>query len=204
MFALENLNQSLSELGIKPSEGIFSQLHQAYTESGRYYHTNTHIADCLAHFQDVRNLANKPAEIEVALWFHDAIYITRRNDNEKMSAEWARTYLNSEGAEGETVQRIVDMIIATKAHDVLHGDVALLVDIDLVILGASETAFKAYDQAIRREYEWVSEEQYRTSRAQILNTFLEQDFIYKTIQFREKYEEQARKNLSQKIKELSA
>ena len=102
------------------------------------------------------------------------------------------------------MDRIVDMIHATKTHHARHGDAALMLDVDLGILGASQSAFEAYDHAIRLEYGWVPEEPYRHRRAQVLKTFLDRESIYKTREFRDQYEEQAKKNLARKIRELSA
>lgn len=204
LFTQENLHRSLAGLGITPGEEIFKQLREAYTEAGRYYHTEKHVSECLAHFQTFRHLANRPAEIEVALWFHDAIYDTRRTDNEAKSAEWAQAYLALEGADAEALARIVAMINDTKNHHARHGDTALMVDVDLGILGASRNAFEVYDKAIRMEYEWVPEEQYRNRRVQVLKAFLDRESIYKTSEFRHHYEGQARENLARKIRELTA
>ncbi len=204
LFTQENLRRSLAGLGITPGEDIFKQLRRAYAEGGRHYHTDKHVSECLAHFQNFRHLGNRPAEIEIALWFHDAIYDTHRSDNEEKSAEWAQIYLASEGADAEAVDRIVEMIHATKTHHARLGDAALMLDVDLGILGASRSAFEAYDHAIRLEYGWVPEEQYRHRRAQVLKTFLDRESIYKTREFRDQYEGQARENLARKFQELSA
>lgn len=95
------------------------------------------------------------------------------------------------------------MIHATKSHDVESGDAALLVDIDLGILGAAPSVFENYDQAIRLEYGWVPETHYRLGRAQILRTFLDRDVIFKTPRIRDQLEEQARENLARKLHELA-
>ncbi len=87
MFHQDNLTHSLAKIGAKPSFSIFDKLKQVYTEPSRYYHTDKHIADCLIQLQTIRQQATHPAEIEVALWFHDAVYDTHRADNEEQSAE---------------------------------------------------------------------------------------------------------------------
>jgi predicted metal-dependent HD superfamily phosphohydrolase len=54
----------------------FDELVAAYSESVRIYHTLKHLEDCFSHFDSAKRLARYPAEIEVAIWFHDAIQDT--------------------------------------------------------------------------------------------------------------------------------
>lgn len=202
MFTSERLNRALAALGMEPSADIFAQLRAAYTEPGRHYHTDIHIAECLAHFEEMRATAHHRAEIEIALWFHDAIYDTRRDDSEERSAEWAASFLTSNNVDEACIARITGLIMATKTHEARDMDAEIMLDIDLGILGAGEDAFEAYDAAIRLEYHWVPTAQYRAGRARVLSGFLERTAIYKTQEFHSRYEQQARANLARKIKEL--
>jgi predicted metal-dependent HD superfamily phosphohydrolase len=211
MFSRSYLNDSLGTIpvpggfanGIVPKINLFDQLAAAYSEAGRYYHTDRHISECLRHFSSFRHLAKRPGEIEVALWFHDAVYDARRQDNEALSAAWATEYLNAERAESGVVNRIAAMILATKTHIAQDSDTALLLDIDLGILGSHPEAFEAYDRAIRLEYAWVPEAEYRSARAKVLQQFLDRPVLYQTLEFRDRYEAQARSNLEQKIAQLT-
>ena len=204
MFNRANLQASLVGIGAKPDIDVFDELASSYAEPGRYYHTDRHIAECLGHCSDLKHLANQPYAIEVAIWFHDAIYNTKRTDNERKSADWAASYLSSEGVEKHLVRHIFDMIVATKTHETTDTDSSIMLDIDLGILGSSVAVFEEYDQAIRMEYDWVPQEQYRIARIQVLQSFLSRDEIFKTVQFQNRYEAQARKNLQRKIIELGA
>jgi predicted metal-dependent HD superfamily phosphohydrolase len=76
------------------------------------------------------------------------------------------------------------------------GDAALFLDIDLSILGAVPERFAVYDAAIRREYEHVPDDLYRTGRRAVLKTFLERDPLYLTKTFAVRFEKQARANLA--------
>ncbi|MBT6276755.1 MAG: N-methyl-D-aspartate receptor NMDAR2C subunit [Chromatiales bacterium] len=147
-------------------------------------------------------LAKHPAEIAVALWFHDSVYATRRADNEALSAQWAERFMVKNGAELDCVRRVYNMILATKAHVTDGADAALMVDIDLSIPGTSADVFEQYDKAIRREYEWVPIEQYRVGRASVLRGFLERPIIFHTPLLRDQWEVIARTNLRAKIAEL--
>ena len=131
------------------------------------------------------------------------MYDTHRDDNEERSAAWARKYLAERGANAAAVQRIVDMILATRTHEPGDGDAPLMVDVDLGILGASPAAFEAYDAAIRKEYRWVPEAQYRKGRADVLRRFLTRPNIYTTPTFRNAYEDRARSNLESGIARLT-
>lgn len=206
-FARDALADSLASIGLGPDLASYGALYEAlsvaYSEPGRYYHSARHIDACLSQLGTVRHFAHRPAEIEIAIWFHDAVYDTRRSDNEVRSAAWAREYLVASGAGPDTVQRIEDMILATRTHEASAPDAALMLDIDLGILGASHEAFADYDAAIREEYAWVTEEDYRSGRAEVLRGFLRRPHIYHTAHFRQRYESAARHNLSTRIAELS-
>ena len=95
------------------------------------------------------------------------------------------------------------MILCTKTHVPSADDCRLMLDIDLGILGTPPDVFESYDQAIRREYHWVPEPDYRKGRATVLASFLNRDAIYRTSAFVEQHEKQARSNLERKINELS-
>ena len=203
MFNKQNLHSSLADLGISSPGDIFDQLSEVYNESTRYYHTAQHISECLKHFSAYRQDAQYPAEIEVALWFHDAVYNTTQSNNEEQSAEWAQRYLTEKAVDPQSVARIVEMIIATKTHQSQSVDSALMVDIDLGVLGASAEVFEAYDAAIRKEFHWVPAVQYCAGRSQVLSSFLNREAIYQTGAMHSLYEAQARKNISLKITELA-
>ncbi len=64
---------------------VFQCLVTAYQEPQRRYHTPEHLSECMALFDDHRQLAAQPAEVEMALWFHDAVYDVKAHDNEARS-----------------------------------------------------------------------------------------------------------------------
>ncbi|WP_427911567.1 HD domain-containing protein [Ramlibacter sp. MMS24-I3-19] len=87
--ALDAWRATWRELGADMvNGGLMNQLVAAYSERHRHYHTLQHLRECLAHADAVRTLAKRPAEIELALWFHDAVYDPRSTDNEQRSARW--------------------------------------------------------------------------------------------------------------------
>jgi predicted metal-dependent HD superfamily phosphohydrolase len=182
------------------TSAVFDQLLARYSEPHRKYHTLQHLAECLAHFEASRHLAEQRAEVEIALWFHDAIYDTRRHDNERQSADWMRAILQSHGAAPAAVQRVDELIMAT-CHSALPvtPDAQLLVDIDLSILGALPQRFAEYEVQIREEYAFVPEDVFRQKRGEILRAFLGRPFIYSTAHFQAALEARARDNLRQAI-----
>lgn len=183
-----------------PSVDTFREIVAAYGESHRHYHSLEHVLDCLRVFDQFEHLAARPAEIEAALWFHDAVYDTQRKDNEEASARWAARVLEEVGVEKDAVSRIRRMILATR-HDDPPGtpDEALALDADLSILGREPEEFDAYQEQVRREYAWVPDAAYHRARAAILNRFLDRDSIYRTPEVRAKYERAARINIESSL-----
>ncbi len=184
----------------------FAALAVRYAEPHRYYHTARHIAECLDHFDDARSrslLCEHPDEIELALWFHDAIYAPRAKDNEAQSAQWALRVMRSCRLPGDAQARVNALIMAT-CHDAIPDtpDAQVLVDIDLAILGAEAVRFDEYETQVRAEYDWVPDFLFRRTRKKILHGFLERPAIYSTAYFQTQYEKKARDNLARSLSAL--
>jgi predicted metal-dependent HD superfamily phosphohydrolase len=185
-------------------ERIYADLVARYAEPHRAYHTLEHVHACLLHLDGGRRHVARPVEVELALWFHDAIYDLRRSDNEERSAQLAEEALLAAGIEGETAARVGELIrLTTHEREGLTGDGAILCDADLAILGAEPAEFDAYDAAIRREYAWVPAVVYWQERARVLARFLERRYLYHTPYFRERFEARARENLERRARALA-
>jgi predicted metal-dependent HD superfamily phosphohydrolase len=195
------------ELGARQvNGGLMNQLVAAYSEPQRHYHTLQHLRECLAHFDAAASLAQRPAEVELALWFHDAVYEPARADNEERSAEWAwRSVLGAGVPEEpeELAQRVQAMVLATRGHEAgTDPDTRLLLDIDLAILGSAPARFDEFGRQIRAEYAHVPEREFRARRARVLAGFLARPRIYATAPFHDALEHRARDNLERAIAEL--
>jgi predicted metal-dependent HD superfamily phosphohydrolase len=195
--------QALAErIGIAHANGaaLLDELMQAYAQGGRHYHNLDHIAALLdlldRHGDSVRNRD----ALELAIFFHDAVYLPTRADNEAASAVLAREHLTKVGAKHDLVGEVERLILATR-----HGaniadadsdtDLALLLDLDLSILAAERATYAAYAQAIRREYAVVPDIIYRPGRRRVLAEFLARPRIYATPHLHDTWEAAARANL---------
>ncbi|KAI8804854.1 hypothetical protein BJ742DRAFT_822653 [Cladochytrium replicatum] len=191
--------------------GTFERLTTLYKETHRYYHTLRHIDECLDHLDRLHS--SKPQlltrkeynDLFISIWFHDVIYNPRMHDNEEKSAEVFLEEVgnasNMDSAARARIERIAEMIVGTKRHELADGDTHLhgiLYDIDLSVLGSKEERFEEYDGDIRGEYAFVPEDYYRTERAKVLEHFLKRERIYKTEHF-EDLESRARSNLRRAI-----
>jgi predicted metal-dependent HD superfamily phosphohydrolase len=185
-------------------ESEHGEIIRAWSAWGRHYHTLGHLEACLREIQLARELAQRPAEVEMALWFHDAIYRTYRKDNEARSAEWASQFLTRGGCEAASVTRVSDMVMAT-AHLGANftGDTALTVDIDLSILGQPADVYDSFERNVRKEYWWVPKRRYCAARVKVLRSFLDREAIFQWPLFRERYESPARANLARAIQVLT-
>ena len=151
----------------------------------------------------MKQLAQRPGEVALALWFHDAIYELKASDNEARSADWAAGAMREAGLPEDRAVRVHAMVMATK-HDAIPSDPdqQLLVDIDLSILGAAPARYAEYEQQVRAEYDFVPEEAFRHGRKSILQAFLARRQIYNTTAFLTSHEAAARFNLGQAIARL--
>jgi predicted metal-dependent HD superfamily phosphohydrolase len=190
------------------SEAVRAELRRAYAAPGRHYHGLRHIEALLDLAAQHADAISDRDALEAAIWFHDAIYDTRRHDNEELSAALATARLAGAAAE-DRIARIAAMIRATAGHVVpafadpaAAHDCALFLDMDLAILGSTPAAFGAYEQAVRREYDWVGEPQWIAGRRAVLAGFLARPTIYANEAFRATHEAAARRNLADALARL--
>jgi len=184
-------------------------LRSRYDEPWRHYHVWAHPQAMLRHLDraiaDGVALADPVAAAGFILW-HDAIYDPQapHGRNELLSAELCRAEMAAI-ADALSVARACTAIEATIRHLLPDGDcpdAALLLDIDLSILGADEATFAVYDRAIRAEYAHVAGPDYRTGRAAILRRFLDRDRLYLTDWGAGRWEQAGRANLAAAIARL--
>lgn len=185
------------------TEDLRDRLLAAWSEPQRRYHTLQHLEECLWQFEAHADLARRPAEVELALWFHDAVYEVRATDNEQRSAEWAVAALSVAGVDADARARVQAMVMATR-HRAAPGapDEALLVDIDLSILGADAERFDEYEVQVRQEYAWVPGPIFRRKRRAVLEQFLARPSIFWTPAFHDALEARARENLARSLRRL--
>lgn len=176
-----------------------------YSKPNRAYHNLNHIIDCLQklnRLNDSQPIEYKP-EIELAFWFHDVIYDPYLKDNELKSAESAKLFLEKQKTNNSTLYFIYDLIMAT-IHKIppKNESEAIMMDIDISILGSSPTIYKTYCDNIRKEYKMVPNFLYKRNRIKILEMFLNRKELYYTTNFKNQYETQARINIKNEIATL--
>jgi predicted metal-dependent HD superfamily phosphohydrolase len=182
---------------------VFAELDRRYREPGRHYHTWRHVAACLRELRRARPSADDEQAmeaLELAVWFHDAVYEPGRADNEEASAELALHWSAALGLGPGLGRKAARLILATR-HD-RSGTAswdpgeALLRDIDLAVLGAGWLRFMRYERGIAREYAGLPPESFRKGRAGLLRDLLSRSALYATPGFRRRLERRARRNLA--------
>ena len=167
----------------------------AYGEAHRAYHNASHIAAVLDWYDRVADDVgwHQPAEVYVAVVFHDAIYVPGARDNEARSAVWAR---DVNGVDSDRVAHLIELTAGHGSHAAADHDAALFLDSDMAVIGAPADQFAQYDAAIAREYSVLPPELYRRKRREFLAKLLAMPRIFLTDYFHERLDAQARANLA--------
>lgn len=191
-------------------EPLKAELEALYKAGDRHYHGLSHVGELLRLAEEHRGQLADPDAVEAAIWFHDAVYDSRREDNESRSAALAGERLSGR-VEPRRLQHIIGMIEATAGHvlpdfedPAALRDAAFFLDMDLAVLGASPDIFDVYEAAVRHEYDWVGEADWRAGRRAVLQGFLSREHIFHTDIFQAAYEARARENLRRSLARLNA
>ena len=187
-----------------------------HEEPGRAYHNRTHLEDVLQKLDWAKDALDQSGElqdldaaarkrmfqtIELALWYHDAVYDAKAKGNEAKSRELMKRdaeRFRLPPAIVADVARLIDLTAHHSKAEKLYE--RIMADCDLAILGADKQTFKKYDDGIRREYAHVPAPLYKTGRAKVLQHFMDMPHIYKTEAFANRYEAAARHNLAQALR----
>jgi len=203
-------------LGAEPGAAAGAALVAAYDGPGRYYHSGVHLRDVLEKLDwaktaleasgEIKHLAAPEKQklfdtIELALWYHDAVYDAKAKDNEEKSRDLFLSHAEKPGIADDVKKEVAGLIELTKHHkNAKTLPERILVDCDLAILGASPAAFAAYDTDIRKEYAHVPAAVYKNARRSVLKGFLDQPHLFKTEAFHQTYDAPARANLGRAVK----
>ena len=208
---LESMNLRWEKLLLKfgveqqMAQSLFLDLSSFYSSSERHYHTLTHIQHFLSVVETLTPRAENLEAIELAAWFHDLIYDSKAKDNEEKSADYAESILKSLAIPGEVIAQVKRLILRTKSHQITEEDdldTKIMLDADLAILGVEDAEYGRYAQAIRWEYSWVGDEDYRKGRTQFLQSLLKRPKIYQMEEVFEALETKARNNLREELNSM--
>lgn len=174
---------------------VFDDLVQRYAEFGRHYHCWSHLTRCLREFDRVAGRMESPDAVELALWFHDAVYVPGDANNELHSADLFSRWSNSRFPPA-LVKKICELILITRhRYPPQTGDESYVVDIDLSSFGLDWPDFLQDSMNVRKEQSHVQDAVYHQNHAKFLNMLLSRPRIFHTNFFQERYEEPARRNI---------
>jgi len=181
---------------------VHAALCRLYEAPDRRFHNLDHIRDCLRRFDEVSLLLEDPDAVEVALWFHDAVYDVGTTTNERRSAELFLAL--SAGARFGFRHHVCGLIMATRHARRIHGnDRSFMVDIDLSGFGAPWEEFMRNGARLREEAAHQTDDQYLAGQVVFLGRLHLRPQFFFTDYFRDRYEGQARENLARILAELA-
>ncbi|MFD8979399.1 hypothetical protein [Streptomyces sp. NPDC059564] len=177
----------------------------AWAEPQRRYHTTAHLADVLARADVLAPHAADPTAVELAAWFHDAVYRPDRSENEERSAALAERALPELGVDPARTAEVARLVRLTVTHDPAPGDTngEALCDADLAVLAGAPQDYAAYAAAVRAEYGFVPDEAFRTGRAAVLRQLLALPRLFRTPHGATHWEAPARRNLTAELDALT-
>jgi hypothetical protein len=88
-----------------------------WQEPQRHYHTLTHLTAVLDHVDVLEEHATDPDLVRLAAWFHDAVYLPDRSENEERSARLAERALPEAGLSAARTAEVARLVRLTVTHD---------------------------------------------------------------------------------------
>ena len=110
-----------------------------WREPQRRYHTVDHLAAVLYRIDELAEHADDLSTVQLAAWFHDAVYRPDRSENEERSAALAERALPELGIGAARTAEVARLVRLTVTHDPAPDDPdgEVLCDADLAVLAGS-------------------------------------------------------------------
>jgi predicted metal-dependent HD superfamily phosphohydrolase len=184
---------------------VRAALMEAYADPARGYHDALHLSEVLDRLDELSSAGvlfdDEP--VRLAAWFHDAVYDGQPGAEER-SAQWAASALAGL-VSAPVVVEVARLVRLTEEHAPTEDDVdgCALSDADLAILAASPERYAAYVAGVRRDYAWVSDDDFRAGRAAVLRDLAGRAHLFHTAYGREAWEPPARANLAAELAALT-
>ena len=198
--------------------GLFLRIEEHLCNRKRHYHNESHVINMYDELTDFFRYGQLTSDNESEYWprisaivalFHD--YHIESDTMQDGKTRYGNSAQEASANEltstfGEACDfarthhiRIKEIIMAT-AHRPEEKEYTpqakAILDADLAILGQPQEIYNKYMAGIRKEYDFVPDEEFNIGRKKVLEGFLGREPIYQTEFFREKYESRARENLS--------
>ena len=171
-------------MGLGASSGaarsLAHELVARHREGHRQYHSTDHVAEVLAEATRLLEFEPEadPVAVELAVWFHDAIYdpAAGPGESEAASADLAvdRLPALAEADRDRLAHEVARLVRLTVDHRVEPADRsgAVLVDADLWVLSAPVERYDRYVADVRAEYGHVADDAWTAGRSSVLARFL--------------------------------
>jgi predicted metal-dependent HD superfamily phosphohydrolase len=176
-----------------------AEVEKCYNTPSRHYHNLTHLDNLLIELTPFKSRFDHWQAIVFSIVYHDIIYNVLKGNNEEKSAALAGKRLTAIAAPEDVMSQCQQLILATKKHQAADEQTNLFTDADLSILGTDADNYKVYARQVRSEYAIYPDLIYYPGRRKVLAHFLSMENIFKTDEFRERYEVKARLNLNAEL-----
>jgi predicted metal-dependent HD superfamily phosphohydrolase len=194
-------------------EATCRRLIQRWQEPDRHFHNLKHLVDVLARVDELAEETHHPDTVRLAAWYHGAVfsstpskaYSRSGGEDEAASAELAREELGALGVPARTLDRIAELILNLKRHEIKSRDIDCLAlsDADLAVLAADPQHYQAYRKAVRAEYAHLPKRHYVEGRRNIVGKLLARRHLFVS-PMGSQWEDAARENLSAELALLDA
>jgi predicted metal-dependent HD superfamily phosphohydrolase len=182
---------------------VYADLHERLGDPGRKFHNLGHIDDCLTRFDEVTAHLADPDAVELALWFHDAVYVPGDPENERRSAELFLSH--AAGARPVFRRRVCALILTTRrSRTPRANDCKFIDDIDLAGFGSPWDEFMHTGALLRRAFATQTDSDYYRGLSAFLNSLRRRPRFFRTDWFAKRYEAQAQRNVERLLGEIGA